>query len=396
MPLKIAISAGELSGDEHAALLVTALREIAPDLDVRGMGGRNLRDAGCELIVDAERSGSLMGFQAVFASFNKIWATFRQMTRLLVEWQPDVLVVVDYPDFNLRLAARARKAGVKVLYYITPKLWAWRSGRVKCFQRDVDRAAVIFPFERNFFQSKSYDRAVFVGHPFTTSMPLQPSVEERRALKQSLGFDPDRPLVALFPGSRRSELKSHLKPMTEGFRRFHGNHPDVQGVIAIASTMKEPEIRAGLPEGVPIRLLPDRSLDILRAADAGILKSGTSNLQAAYCDLPFAMFFIASRFGAWVVRTFVKVREYSLVNVIRRGTIREIIQEDATPEQVCAELETLLYNEQRRREILTGFAEVRHTLETNDDIPLFTGAKSAQERAARMIVDLAGKAHGAS
>lgn len=364
MALKIAISAGELSGDEHASKLVAALRQLRPDVELRGMGGRFSRSAGVETIVDSERSASAMGFQELITQLPKILGAMSKMKGLLRDWHPDILVLVDFPDFNLRLARYAKSLGIKVFYFIIPKLWAWRTGRVEHFKRYVDHAALIFPFEKDFLEKLGYSKCSYVGHPFATD--FKPTTRTRDEVFKELGLNPDFPTIAVLPGSRKSETKRHLSRVAGAFKILKERVPNIQGIVVIAPSLENSKAEFLPLTTTGLKLTTLKSLEIMSVCDVGLIKSGTSNLQAAYCRLPFVMFFVASALGAWIVRIFVKISHYSIVNIIQPGTLTELVQEDASPIRLADELFRLLSSEETRVKMLADFEKLRANLYTSD------------------------------
>jgi len=388
---KIAFSVGEPSGDEHAARVARALLK-GPPPELRGMGGRAMRAAGVETVVDCEKHGSLMGFSEVLLSASDVWQTWKAMRNLLRDWRPDVLVLVDYADFNLRLARVAHELGIRVLYYITPQLWAWRSGRSRNFERFVDRAAVIFPFERPFFEKLGYKRATHVGHPFSDILEREEDAAIERQLRtaflQEQGLSPERKLISLFPGSRKGEVRRHIEVSLKACEIFQAQHPEVQLALGLAPAVA-PLVReeANARNAKPL-LFEGKSLDLLRFSDAALLKSGTSNLQAAFYGTPFSMFFKASRLSEFIVTNFVGIKQYSIVNIIRQGTVTELLQDAASPEALAKEMESLLFDERRRSELQRTLREVRDSLKSHDQLPEFEGCLTEAERTAAMIRSL--------
>lgn len=389
LPLKIAISAGELSGDEHGAELVRAIRQACPDARVAGMGGRHLREAGVELVVDAEKEASVMGVKEVVPAIGRIFRAFATLRDYIKESGTDVLVLVDYPDFNLRLARAAKKSGTRVFYYITPQLWAWRKGRVRQFRKYVDRAACIFPFERPFFEKLGYPKSVYVGHPFASRYfgLHAPSAEQKDELKRSFGLDPSRPVLCIFPGSRNHEISLHIDVVSDVWNALRAKHPGVQGIISIASTVDRKVMEERFGKDPDLHILSEDPLKIMQASDAGLIKSGTSNLQAVYCELPFAMFFRTSPFSAMVAKLFLKIDEFSIANVIKSGTVREFVQEKAQAGDILAELEALLFDVAVRAERKAALANVRQMLNNTDSLALFEGCTTAAQRAARLVLE---------
>jgi len=381
----ICISAGELSGDEHAARVVAALRARLPGCTFRGMGGRHLREAGVDTIVDAERSASVMGFADVLFSARKVISAFRAMRRLLQSWQPDLLIVVDFPDFNLRLARIAKRLGIPVLYFIPPKLWAWRSGRMKQIASSVTAVASILPFERAFYESHGFKRFSYVGHPFAT---LEKPTGDREKILAAAGLDPKKPAVAFFPGSRTAEIRRILPICHEAFRLLKQRLPDVQGCIVAAPTRSDEELQAVLPEIADLPVIRGDAVQLLSVMDAALLKSGTCNLQGAYAGVPFAMVFRTGFFSALLARLLVPIRTFSLVNLIRPQTVREFVQDEARPELMARELEAMLTDSAYRGEMKRHLAEVVAALKTCDDDTRFREAPTAAERVAALACAL--------
>lgn len=387
MLTRIAICCGEVSGDEHAAKLIQALRERAPGAEFRGMGGRHSRAAGVVTVVDSEASASAMGFIELFSQLGKIRAALREMKKLLREWRPDLLIVIDFPDFNFLLTKYAKKLGIKTVYFIIPKMWAWRSGRIQHFKRYIDHAACIFPFEAKFCRDNGYEKVNYVGHPFATEFDNLPPFNRTQFLS-SLGLDPSLPVVALFPGSRRGELKRHLTPMIEGFKELRQRYPNVRGIIPLPGTIALEQVRGALPNDQSIALVNQSSIEVLRAADFGLIKSGTSNLQASFCELPFIMFFSASRLTEFIVTTFVKLTHYSIVNILRHGAVLELIQEEVNPKRIASELEKLLIDPESREGIRSRLREVNGMLRSFEPYPGCTDQMNPYQRTALIALSL--------
>lgn len=363
-PKRIVISAGELSGDEHAAGLIEALKSWYVPIEVRGMGGANMARAGAQLAVNIEESGSVMGFGDVLRALPGILKSLGQMKQLISSWRPDLLVLVDYPDFNLKLASFAARHSVPVLYFIPPTVWAWRKGRIKLIKKYVDRVALIYPFEEKFYSDNGYENAHFVGHPFTESIPqTPPSAKEREEFLRSNGLNPDKPVVAVFPGSRWGEIAHHLGPVLSTVRILNKRHPEVQFAMQVAASLGKEKLAALIPGDFPGRLCSSDPVMLLRCADAGLLKSGTSNLQAAFAGLPFCMFFVASAFSTFIVKHFISVKEYSIVNLIKPGTVLELILKKAEPENMARELEMVLFDHEKRLKLKDNLMEIARAME---------------------------------
>ncbi|NMC63759.1 MAG: lipid-A-disaccharide synthase [SAR324 cluster bacterium] len=385
---RIVLSAGEASGDEHGAELIEALKRFSPECAFAGMGSERMEAAGMKLSVDAKKQASVMGFHEVASSFGKLYKAFAVMQRLLREWKPEALIVIDFPDFNLRLARYAKELGIKVFYYITPKIWAWRSGRAKLFPKYIDRAACIFPFEKTFFEDRGYTRAVFVGHPFATrySSLETTSEEEKKRLRLEFGLDPEKMLVCFFLGSRNQEIRRHEDLIEETWRLLKSKHPELQGILAAATSVNVEDLKARFNNLSDFFVVQGESISILRASDAGLIKSGTSNLQAAYCSLPFCMFYRISVLTAAIAYFLVKTRIFSIVNVIRPGTVKELIFTDANAQNAVEELEALLFNEEHRSAVLGAFEQIRQQLAGTEFRESSAEVLSAAERAALIFL----------
>ena len=385
-PKRILISAGELSGDEHAAGLIAALKGYQVPFEVRGMGGANMHREGAELTVNIEHSGSIMGFGTVLKSLPKILTALGDLKRLIISWKPDLVVLVDYPDFNLRLARFAHEHAIPVLYFIPPTVWAWRKGRLELIKKYVNKAALIYPFEEKFYRDNGYDNAHFVGHPFCESITrTPPSVDERAHFLRTRGLNPDKPVVADVPGSRWGEIERHLGTVLSAIAIFNERHPDVQFAIEIASSINREKLSALIPDKFPGKRCGGDPVMLLRCSDAGLLKSGTSNLQAAFAGLPFCMFFLASAFSTFIVKHFISIKEYSIVNLIKPGTVLELILEKAEPENMARELEVVLFDQERRSDLRRSLAEVVSAFQQDSS----SGASlTAYQKTAKLVQEL--------
>ncbi len=381
MALKILVSAGELSGDEHAARIV---RHLPAGTQLFGMGGSNLKEAGMELLVDNEVSGSVMGFMELLPKSRQIISAFQTLTRVAADRKPDLAILIDYPDFNLRLAKKLKQQGVKVLYFIPPKMWVWRAKRVEQFHKYVDQVACIFPFETKFFEQNSYKYARFIGHPiaYMKSTIGDNDVREMRAF---VGASSITKLLTIFPGSRSAELRRHLPILKGAIKKILIENSTVTILIARASNVSHEELESALGKQHRLKFVSVDALTLFRISDAALVKSGTSNLQAALSDIPFAMFYKASPVSAFIARRVVKIPEYSIVNLLKPGTIREYLQEEMTVENLCKEATSLLLDEKYRVALKKNLESIRANLLGFDDDSRFDGTGSPYERVARMV-----------
>lgn len=390
--MKVAISAGEASGDEHAAALVGAMKSINSNCVFRGMGGKHLKSKGMDLVVDASTDAGLMGFFPVLASLRRIHKSLQAMRGMLKDWAPDLLILVDYPDFNLRLARQAKQLGIPTFYYIPPKMWAWRAGRIRQFHRFIDRTALIFPFEKSFFESHNYANAFYVGHPFASQFTEPPADHAAKsAFCEAHGLSPDSQIVAILPGSRRAEVEKLLPLSLEAIKLLSARIPNVVGAIAVADTISAEWIESQISPRSPVIVVKGATQDVLKNARVGLLKSGTSNLQAAFLHLPFVMFYQASALSAFIAKRLVSLKEYSPVNIIRPGTVPELLQKEVNPRRIADELAKILSSVTLQKEMIQGLQEVQNCLMACDETALFKGTHSAAERAARLAIDLVTK-----
>jgi lipid-A-disaccharide synthase len=360
-PLKILVSSGETSGDEHAARLLGELGNLNVDFRAYGMCGKSLEQAGVRKLVDAESIGAVMGFGDVFLKLFKLKNALNTLKKSLNDEAPDAVILVDFPDFNLRLAKAAYKKGIPVFYFIPPKIWAWRGGRAQQLEKFITQAAYLFPHEEAAAKKLGFTKGEFIGHPYCADPTMRPaSIEERRTLRARFGFSDTEKLLVIAPGSRRGELSRHHSALKEVVALLTAKHPELQIAISKAPGVPLNALSSIIPQNnLRVKIIPDAQIDLFKIADAGIIKSGTSNLQAAFFGFPFTMFFKAPTVTGWIVKCFVKIKEFSLVNIIAPKTIKEILQEEVTGDILAKESEALLYEEHYRNEILSRLESMR-------------------------------------
>ncbi len=360
---------GEASGDLHAGKVAEALQALQPGVRMAGIGGGHMRAAGVEILEPVERL-AVMGFAEVLAHIPKHWALLRMLRRRIESGAVGLVVLLDYPGFNMKVAEVARRAGVPVLYYITPQVWAWGADRLPKLARLVTRAAPILPFEEALLRAHGID-ATFVGHPLLDRAQSLPSREAARA---ALGLRAEGELLAVFPGSRRAELARHLAPFVETARELQRRKPHLDVIVAVAPTVDIP------PALCPFPLVKGRSFEVLRAANAGLLKSGTTTLEAAVAGLPHVIGYRTSAITYAIARRVVKIPHIGLVNVVAgREVSPEFVQGAFVPATVADALAPLLSDDSSAREIACdGLADVRATL----------GTPGAAGRVAAMAVEM--------
>jgi lipid-A-disaccharide synthase len=305
----VLISAGDASGELHAAALAEELRRRAPEVSLFGLGGPAMEKAGVELIVP-QHELAVGGLFEVLVDLPRIVSVWRRMNRALVERRPDLVVLVDSPDFNLRFAKRAKRRGIPVLYYVSPQVWAWRRGRIRQIAARVDRLAVIFPFEPEVYAGTGL-AVDFVGHPLLDRLAPLASVE-RGAARRALALDEERPLVLLLPGSRRNEVRRTLPLQLAAARALHARDPRVGFVIAVAPSIARDAIdealtAEALPALLEVTVVEGRTHEAIRAADVALAKPGTVTLEVALLGTPLVVTTRVNPFTAWLIRRLVQV-----------------------------------------------------------------------------------------
>jgi len=376
VPLSLMIVAGEASGDGHGAKLVAALRALRPGVEWEffGAGGEEMRAAGVETLVDA-REVAIMGALEVAAALPKFLRVFRRLRAAARERRPRAVVLVDWPEFNLRLARRLKRDGQRVIYYISPQIWAWRGYRLRAIRRDVERLLVILPFERDYYERAGV-RVDYVGHPLLDSVRVSATREEFCARH---GLDPARPIIALLPGSRHSELKFILPPMLEAARLLGRERPGLQFVIPLAPALA----RAAIPPLPAVaRLVEGDAHNALAAAELAVVASGTATLEAAIIGTPLIIVYRASGLNWRLFRPLINVPYVGMPNLIAgREIAPELLQGDLTGGRLAAEVGALLDDDGRRARLRADLAAVRARL----------GEARASERAAARVLDLLGE-----
>lgn len=372
---KIMIIAGEASGDARAAGLVRAVKRQRPDIRFFGIGGDQLRAEGVDTLVDS-RVMAVVGLFEVLAHFPTIYGALRLMRRKLREERPDLLILVDYPDFNLRLAKTAKELGIKVLYYISPQIWAWRQERVHRIRELVDHMAVVFPFEEPFYRN-AHVPVTFVGHPLVEEVH---SALDHSAACHEFGLDPERKVLGLFPGSRRSEIKRLLPVLLDAAAQLHAKHPDLQFILPRASTLSDADFAPYfVGRAVPITVVSGRAYDVMAACDAIVSASGTATLEIALMRTPLAVIYRIAPLSYRIMSRMIKVDHIALCNIVASERIApELIQHDATADRIAAEAEGLVFDEARNAQMREQLKQVREKL----------GAAGGSDNVARVVLQL--------
>jgi lipid-A-disaccharide synthase len=377
------ISCGEPSGDLYAAELARRIRAHEPAAAITGFGGERLRAAGANLLGDF--SGlSVTGLLEVARLLPRTYAMYRRLVAAARRERPDVLVAVDFPDFNFRLATAIKRFGVPIVYYISPQLWAWRSGRMKTMRALADRVLVIFPFEEPIYRDAGVP-VQWVGHPL---LDVMPPPQPKDALVASLGLSATAPIVALLPGSRRNEVGAILPGLAAAAGRIRAGLPDVQFAVARAPHISDDLLAPLLSiQGARPMVLDGQADELLQVADVALVASGTVTVQAALHECPMVVVYRLSPLTYKLGRPFVRVSTFAMANLVAGSrVVPELIQDDFTPERVAAETLDILTNRARAARMREDLRKVRLRL----------GTPGASDRAAQAVLEVArhGRATG--
>lgn len=341
---KVCMVAGEASADRHSSAVIRALKKNDPGIEVFGIGGTNMKSAGMECLYGMEEF-SVMGFSNVLPRVRRIYSIYKDLLRVIEDRRPDVVVPIDLPDFNMRLARGAKHLGAKVLYYIAPQAWAWRRNRAKDLSRITDGLAVIFPFEEAFFTSYGVN-ARYVGHPF---------MEDLTETQEQHPAWPPRNIV-LMPGSRRHEIETILPVMCEAKRKVQGKYPEIAWHLRVAPGIDQRYLEILADNDIKLSHTPPPS-------DLAVVKSGTSSFEMAVMGTPEVICYRTSGLNYRLAKTFVKLDHIGMPNIILgRGAVPELIQDGFTSEALAGEILKLVEDERRYREMQSAFSEMRERL----------------------------------
>ncbi len=362
------IIAGEASGDLHGSNLVKGIRELSPESEFRGWGGDLMQEAGVKLVKHF-RDLAFMGFIEVVKNLPTILRNLSFCKQDVTAFNPDILILIDYPGFNLRIAEWAHSKGIRIIYYISPQVWAWKESRVKKIRKHVDRMLVILPFEKPFYEKWNYD-VEYVGHPLVTVIDQYKAGGDTSALS-------DRPVIALLPGSRKQEIMVKLPVMLEVSKRF----ADYQFIVAQAPG-QEDSFYAGLLQGYPnVSGITNQTYRLLSQAKAALVTSGTATLETALFGVPEVVCYKGSNISYQIAKRLIKIKYISLVNLIMdKAVVTELIQDEMNADNITKELNLLLHDEDRKTKLSHDYTALRELLSQGGD---------ASRNAARIIVDFA-------
>jgi lipid-A-disaccharide synthase len=355
----IMIIAGEASGDMHGANLVREMLKMNPELSFYGIGGKRLQEEGVELLADAS-SMAVVGMTEVISKLGTILKTMSEMKKSLDERKPDLVILIDYPDFNLPLAKAAKQRGIKVFYYISPQVWAWRKSRIKQIKKNVSKMAVILPFEVEFYREEGFE-VNYVGHPL---LDMIKNDFPKQASRKKVGLTENQTTIALLPGSRVSEIRQLLPEMLSAAEILRQNITDVQFVLPLAETLEEKTVTEFIAKSnIHIKVIRGNTYEVISAADLALVASGTATLETALLGVPMVIVYKISFISYWIGRVFVSVKNIGLVNIIAGQTIvPELLQGDANGKRIAAEALSMLKSEEKMNATIKKLSDIRAKL----------------------------------
>lgn len=364
---KYYIIAGEASGDLHGSNLIKAMKVLQPGADFRAWGGDKMQAAGATL-VKHYRDLAFMGFVEVVMNLRTIFKNLAFCKQDISNYKPDAIILVDYPGFNLRIAKWAKEQGIKVIYYISPQVWAWKANRVKMMKQCIDKMLVILPFEKDYFKNKWNWEVEYVGHPLV-------NVIDEAMHQQPLQKLSDKPVVALLPGSRKQEIKVKLPIMLQVAKQFAA----YQFIVAKAPGLDESFYDEMLQGYDNVSYVSNQTYNLLRQSGAALVTSGTATLETALFGVPEVVCYKGSPISYAIAKRVISIKYISLVNLIMdKPVVKELIQHELTPANITKELEALLHDPQRKQELASDYKALKE---------LLSQGGNASEKAARSIVD---------
>ena len=360
--MKFLLSAGEASGDSYGAQLIAALGQLAPGAEFFGMGGEAMRAAGLDVQIHANEV-AVVGLAEVITHLPAIRRRFKRLVEEAGRRRPDAAVLIDFPDFNLRLARELYRLGIPVFYFVSPQLWAWRTGRVEQIKKYVRKMIVIFPFEQDFYRSHGVDVA-YVGHPLAF-LPLPEVSRQEFAARYKL--DPGKTWIAILPGSRRRELRLNLPPMLEAVELLRKEGDQYEYLLPVASTLNQDWVRYQLgPAHATVKLTEDAQATVMLCR-AAVVASGTATVETALTGTPFVVVYRLSPLTWFLGRRLVKLDTFAMPNLIAgKKVVPELIQSDFTGKAVMRELKKILPDGEPRREMQEALAEVKRKLAVSE------------------------------
>ena len=373
---RVMIVAGEASGDLHGALLVREMLAVNPSVEFFGIGGNQMREAGVKLLAHAADI-AVVGVSEVFSKTAVLLRTISRMKKSLDRLKPNLAILIDFPDFNLNIAARAaRKRGIRVFYYISPQVWAWREGRVEQIKKLVDKMAVILPFEVDFYAAHGFD-VHWVGHPLLDIVKTTFTAQEARA---HFGLSANKTTIGLLPGSRNSEIQKLLPEMIQAAQIISQKFPTAQYILPLAETLEQKTVAGFLQgSGLNIQIVAGRTYDVLACCDLALVTSGTATLETGLMGVPMVIVYKVSLFSELIGRMIIRQQNIGLVNILAGKTVApELIQRDARGPRIASEALAILQNREKRQQIIRELGNIRAKL----------GEPGAARRAAQIACNM--------
>lgn len=374
---RVLIIAGEASGDLYGGNLVKAIRTVDPSIFFLGVGGPSMKEAGVELLRHAEEM-AVVGLPGVKRLLT-ILEAFKEVSASLIHWRPDLIILIDYPEFNLMVAGRAKRHGIPVMYYVSPQIWAWRSGRINTIRSRVDRMVVILPFEEKMYQEAGVNVS-FVGHPL---LDLIEAENKGEPLYRGSSEEGSPRLIGLLPGSRNSEISRLLPVMLDTATILVDMIPEIQFLVPLAPTISREQVHPYLNgRDLPLTLVTDSTHEVIQACEMIIAASGTVTLEAAILGTPLVVVYKVNPLTYWLGKRLVQVNHVALANIIAGETVApELLQRDVTPERIAQESFNILSDSKRQEWIKKRLQDVHQEL----------GTPGASDKAAAIALELMGK-----
>ena len=374
-PKKILLVAGEVSGDLHGAHLIEAIRHIHPEIQFFGVGGDQLQKKGMKLLYHAHHL-SVVGITEVFLKLRSILTAYAGVKKAIDRERPDLVILIDFPDFNLRVARAARQKGIPVLYYISPQVWAWRPKRVKVIAKRVNKMVVLLPFEVPFYENAGVD-VEWVGHPLLDL--VKPTLPKEAAFKH-FDLDPKRRTVGLLPGSRMHEVERLFPPLLDSARLLKEEIPGLQFIVPLAPGIPMEILSRSIKKvSFPVKVVEGMNYDVMNLSELLIMASGTATLEGAILGKPMIIVYKVSSPSYWIGRALVSVDSIGLVNLVAGKKVApELIQKEVHPQRIAEEAFRILRNPILQKQMTEAMGEVRQRL----------GKPGAADRAARIALSL--------
>lgn len=373
---KYYLIAGEASGDLHGGNLVSAIKKLDGNASLRCWGGDKMEAAGATLVKHYKEL-AFMGFIEVVKNLRTIFKNLKFCKQDIHSFKPDVLVLIDYPGFNLRIAKWAKQQGIKVVYYISPQVWAWKESRVKMMKQYIDEMLVILPFEKDYFKTKWNWEVTYVGHPLIEEINRKQNTASNLIIKTNTSEHNTKPVIALLPGSRKQEIEKKLPVMLQVSKAF----PNHQFVVAQAPSLEDTFYQNFTKHFPNVSIVNNRTYDLLMQSTAALVTSGTATLETALFDVPEVVCYKGSEISYQIAKRIISIKYISLVNLIMdKEVVKELIQDEMNVENLIKELNLLLNNPQKKVQIQQDYQALKN---------LLNAGGNASEKAATIIVDLA-------